>query len=363
MAEDFQDEREPFPAALTILILVGFVTLTLGLCLLGTFLYNLPVIFPPPGEATLRIGMASPTLAITSTKGPSSTLQPTSTPTTRPTLTAIPTATPTFGIALAPLQGRIIFVTERDGFNRIYLMSSDGSGQRQFVPYKGGYDYAPAVSPDGRTLAFSSNRDKPGTDNLYLMDMDGSSLRQITSTPNKKNASASWFPDGRRLLFSSNRDGPWQIYVWSDDGSVRLLIPGNPEILNAEVSPNGMTIAYTCGQEICLANPDGTNRRILLQNGLRKDHLAWSPDSTVLAFSQAVPGAGRTSVHIVDMSGRERQIVDNGGWPYWSPDGRRIVFSSDMKGVANLYVYDLVSSTYRQVTFTRAADITPIWIR
>jgi Tol biopolymer transport system component len=153
------------------------------------------------------------------------------------------------------------------------------------------------------------------------------------------------------------------VYLRNGDGSVRLIIPAYPEVINAQVSPNGAMIAYTCGPEICLANADGSNRRLLLQNGLRKDHLAWSPDSGMLAFTQQVPGANQTSVHLVDLNGRERPLVDNGGWPYWSPDGTRIVFSSDMRGVANLYVYDLNSLTYRQLTFTRAADITSVWIR
>jgi Tol biopolymer transport system component len=296
------------------------------------------------------------TLAPTATAAPSPTALPSALPSAQP-------ATPTRAPAAA--QGRIVFVTERNGFNSIYVMNADGTNQRPLVPHKdNSYDYAPAVSPDARRLAFSSNREKPGTDNIYIINMDGSNLVKITDTPNVKNASSSWFPDGRRLAFTSTRDGRWQPYTMNDDGSnVRRLLTSNQDVLNVAVSPDGSKIAYICGSEICVMSPDGSNPRVLLQNGQRKDHLTWSPDSNLIGFTQLNPATGKSGVYVLDMQGNNRQVVANGGWSNWSPGGTQLVLSSDMPGVANLYLYNLDTGQLTRLTTTSAADYTPIWTR
>lgn len=352
------------PRGLTIGIVIVFITMVLGTCFLVIFLYNLPVIFPPPAQPGTVAGLATPTPTL-----PAPRAVPSLTPTSvSPTLTNVPpTPSPavTRAPAAAPPNGHIVFVTERMGFNSIFIMNADGTGQRLLVPHTGSYyDYSPAVSPDGRRLAFSSNREKPGTDNIYIMNIDGSSLTKITSTPNAKNASASWFPDNRQVAFVSNRTGRWQVYTMNDDGSnQRQIISSEQDSINVAVSPNGAQLAFLCGREICLANPDGSNVRALLQNGLPKDHLAWSPDSSLIAFTQASPGSSKTSIYVLDMQGNNRQVVANGGWPSWSSDGTRLAFSSDMEGTANLYAYNLSTGQISKLTTTNAADVTPIWTR
>jgi TolB protein len=364
------NEQRPLPMGLSIGVIIIFVSMLLGVCFLIVFLYNLPVIFPPPASNPRVVGIA--TVAPNSpSPRPSATITPIisglgNTPSpTAPPASPTPGGAASPGPVVPPAGGRIVFVTERNGFNSIFIMNADGSAQRPLVPHNGNYyDYAPAVSPDGQRLAFSSNHEKPGTDNIYLMNMGGTNLVKITSTPNAKNASSSWFPDGRRLAFASNRSGRWQPYTMNDDGTgVRQLITSNDDVINVAVSPDGGALAYTCGREICLANGDGSSPRVLLKNGLAKDHLAWSPDSSLLAFKQANLNSAKTSVYVLDLQGNNRLIADNGGWPSWSPDGRNIVYSSDLGGVANLYMQNLDTGQVRQLTRTQAADYTPVWTR
>lgn len=356
MKEPISNEQG-LPRGLTIGVMIVFATLVLGSCLLIVFLYNLPVLFPPPGTSGAKIGLA------TGTPSPLRPIPPATVP--LPTATTVPSATPTRGPAAAPVSGRIVFVTERLGFNSIFIMNTDGSGQQLLVPHNGNYyDYAPAVAPNGRILAFSSNRERPGTDDIYVINLDGSGMNKITSTPGSKNASSSWFPDSRRLAFTSNRTGHWQVFTMNSDGSgVRQIIDSSQDSINVAVAPNGGMIAYVCGREICIANPDGSGQHVLWQNGLPKDHLAWSPDSSLLSFTQASPSSPKSTVNVLDMQGNTRQVISNGGWSNWSPDGRRLVFSSDMEGTANLYYYDLDSGAITRLTRTNAADTTPIWIR
>ena len=65
-------------------------------------------------------------------------------------------------------------------------------------------DYWPAWSPDGKRIAFTSNRD--GNYEIYVMNADGTGLRNLTQPPGAGQLRA-WSPDGKRLAFISNRDG------------------------------------------------------------------------------------------------------------------------------------------------------------
>ncbi len=77
------------------------------------------------------------------------------------------------------------------------------------------FDSAPAWSPDGRRIAFSSLRD--GNTEIYLMNADGSGVTRLTYKDDFDSFPA-WSPDGRRIAFHSYRDGNWDIYVMNADG-------------------------------------------------------------------------------------------------------------------------------------------------
>jgi TolB protein len=73
-------------------------------------------------------------------------------------------------------------------------------------------DYRPQWSPDGKWLAFTSNRD--GNYEIYLMRPDGTELRNLTQHP-ALDDHAAWFPDGSGLAFVSTRDGGFDVYRMS----------------------------------------------------------------------------------------------------------------------------------------------------
>ena len=71
-------------------------------------------------------------------------------------------------------------------------------------------DYWPVWSPDGKRIAFTSNRD--GNYEIYVMNADGSGPKNLTNHKGWDNF-ATWSPDGKRLAFVSNRDGGHDVYV------------------------------------------------------------------------------------------------------------------------------------------------------
>ena len=88
-------------------------------------------------------------------------------------------------------------------------MGSDGSNPRRLT-YDSAWDGYPSWSPDGRHIAFASERD--GNGEIYVMGSDGSNPRRLTYRW-AADGLPSWSPDGRHIAFASERDGNGEIYV------------------------------------------------------------------------------------------------------------------------------------------------------
>ena len=117
-------------------------------------------------------------------------------------------------------DGRISFISDRDGDFEIYVMNSDGSGVTQLT-HNQASDGIPSWSPDERRIAFTSDRD--GDFEIYVMNSDGSSVTQLTRN-DAVDSYGAWSPDGQRIAFASDRDGDFEIYIMNPDGSdVRQL--------------------------------------------------------------------------------------------------------------------------------------------
>src|SRR2546426_2296141 len=97
-------------------------------------------------------------------------------------------------------NGKIAFVSWRDGNNEIYVMNPDGSNQTNLTKNSAS-DYEPAWSPDGAKIAFVSNRN--GKMQLFVMNADGSNPVQLTFDIFSYPAGLSWSPDGTRIVFSA----------------------------------------------------------------------------------------------------------------------------------------------------------------
>src|SRR5918911_5034898 len=94
-----------------------------------------------------------------------------------------------------PTNGRIAFISQRDGNREVYTMNADGTDVLRLTNTPG-YEFNPAFSPDGRKIAFLSGRD--GNNELYVMDADGANQTRLTFNGTDDSMPA-WSPDGSQI--------------------------------------------------------------------------------------------------------------------------------------------------------------------
>jgi TolB protein len=262
------------------------------------------------------------------------------------------------------LRNQIVFV--RNG--TMYVMNADGSLQLRLIDYS--TSAPPAVSPDGKQIAFASNHD--GSWQIYVMHADGSNPTRLTQGPGESGFPA-WSPDGSRLAFTSAQNGSSHIFAMNADGtSLVQLTTGLLGDLTPSWSPDGARIVFASGGfggtlAISFMNADGSNR---LTTSVVGSEPRWSPDGTKIAFAS---GGG---IYIMNADSSDPVQLPAplfSGEPCWSPDGTKLAFSvfasaGNWSGVlSNIYVMNVDGSNPTNLTNHIAGDWTldlgPSWAK
>jgi Tol biopolymer transport system component len=130
---------------------------------------------------------------------------------------------------VSPDGKRVAFASDRDGGFEIYTMKAAPEGRRN-RPVKltdnGAFDFAPDWSPDGGMIAFSGG--PPGAREIYAMEADGSNPTNLTNSA-ADDFDPAWSPGGGMIAFTSDRSGDAEIWRIEADGS---------DPTNATRSPN-----------------------------------------------------------------------------------------------------------------------------
>ena len=164
------------------------------------------------------------------------------------------------------------------GKGDIGIMQADGSRRENLTNSADANDGSPAVSPDGRHIAFESERD--GNVDIYLMDRTGNSPVRLTTDP-AEDRSPAWSPDGSHLVFTSNRNNraSADLYVMKADGTGLDRLTSEFSNWAPQSSPDGRLILFQQNRDVHVLDLKTMAVRRLTfdpQNGMNP---TWSPDA------------------------------------------------------------------------------------
>jgi Tol biopolymer transport system component len=197
----------------------------------------------------------------------------------------------------------------------IWTIAADGTGARLVLRNA----YSPAWSPDGSRLAFVSRRS--GDEEIYVARADGRGVKRLTRSPGP-DLSPAWSSDGRRIAFSRKAE----IWTMNADGTSQRALVRKARIWHEHYSPawHGSRIVYSSNRV------SNFNAELFAAPAKR------------LTFTKGAEG-----------------VLGDDGMPDFSPDGRRIVFTSNRDQQGEIYVMNADGSGQKRLTRRPGDDWAP----
>jgi Tol biopolymer transport system component len=280
---------------------------------------------------------------------------------------------------------RLIFQSNREGYacDKIWIMNIDGSDKHMVSPDHGAHTCS-FFFPDDEKIVFASTSHLPGKCpprperppgvyymwplypyDIFIADSDGSGLKKLTDNP-QYDAEPIMSPDGQKIVFGSQRDDDFDIYIMNSDGSdVKRLTDSIGYDGGPWFSPDGKKIVWRAWHpqaeeeharwkdcmkkdyivpfplDIWVMDADGSNKKRLTSNGATNWAPSWHPDGKGIIFSSNMDDwhedlkrfGHNFELYLIngDGTGLQRITYNNvfDSFPMFSPDGKKLAFASN----------------------------------
>lgn len=252
----------------------------------------------------------------------------------------------------------------------VFRIDTDGSNRRQITGMTGGYAgvsnriQSPSVSPLGRKLVYFR------WPRLHVCDWDGSNDVCVTPVA-REHFHPAWSPDGKTIAFASDRNDDAEIYLVDADGANprNLTWRGMTAEITPAWSPDGKQLVFASQRgkhfQILVMDRFGRDQRAITDGSFDCHYPAWSPDGRRIAFTG--DRNGNFDLYLIDIDGGNlARLTDDDAWngqPAWSPDGARLAFTSTRDGSGDIWIMDVATRQARNVTQTPDEDERfPAWV-
>jgi Tol biopolymer transport system component len=270
-------------------------------------------------------------------------------------------------IALSPDAKRLVFSILRQNADIWRLPVSPVTGQAAGDPHEvirtTREESRGAWSPDGRSIAFNS--DRTGEMNIWLHSIEDSRSRQLTKGSGG-DFQPRWSPDGKQIVFFSSRTGTADIWRADiDTGELFQLTATGSVNVNPFYSPDGRHIAYNSDQtgrpEVWVMNADGSEQRQLSDTGVTGHFILWDRESDAVIYRVPSGGEPRTLRLRLDGVADEMPAIAGGAHMSFSPDRSMIM---DVVGHKTLWVSPLNGGRPAEIFEFEDPDVRidyPVW--
>ncbi len=209
-----------------------------------------------------------------------------------------------------------------------------------------GQELSPSLSPDGRTLVYSSRA--AGNWDVYLLRVGGRNPINLTKDSQSDDTEPAFSPEGERIAFRSERAGGGIFIMGATGESVRRLTdfcylpawsPDGKEIACSTVSPYRPDVRDVIDSQIYVIDVESGKRRLVTGGVMDAVQPSWSADGRRIAFWGLRDGA--RDIFTVGADGRDVNAITQDealDWdPVWAPDGKHLYFCSDRGGAMNVW--------------------------
>ena len=248
---------------------------------------------------------------------------------------------------------------------------------------------APALSPDGREIAFFSELNTFSV-NLYIADVESGRIKRELAKSGYStdfeslrfiNNAGAFSPDGKYFAIAvKNKDSDdlviFNVRTGAEARRIKVDLAG---LTTPSWAPDASELVFTGSvggmTDLFLIKVDGTNLRRLTNDRYADYHPAWSPDGKKIAFATdrgpktdfAQLRFGNMRIATYDVASGAIEVLPHMEQgknisPVWSPDGRTLAFVTDRTGISNIFLFDFSDQGIYQLTnvYTGVSGITPL---